>query len=40
MFSKKKKEMDTDGFKLKHGRGLEVNNELFTEDDVAGQKAY
>ena len=40
MFSRKKTGQDTDGFKLKHGRGLEVNNELFTEDDVAGQKAY
>ena len=36
MFSKKKNESDTEGYKLKHGRGQEVNDELFTADDVAG----
>lgn len=32
--------MDSDGYKLKHGRGFEVNKDLFTDEDLTGQKAY
>lgn len=31
--------METAGYKLKHGRGLEVNEEIFKDDD-GGHKAY
>lgn len=41
MFGKKKQNGknqggDRDGFKLKHGRGNEVNKDLFAEDDATG----
>ena len=36
MFSRKKQQNDTEGFKTKHGRGVELNDELYTEDDVNG----
>ena len=40
MFSKKKAQEDTEGFRLKHGRGLEINKELFNDEDQTGQQAY
>lgn len=32
--------MQNDGYRLKHGRGMDVNRDLYTDDDIAGQKAY
>ena len=36
MFAKKQVLVESTGFKLKHGRGLEVNQDLFADDDLAG----
>ena len=40
MFSKKKNQGELDGYRVKHGRGDEVNKDLFTSNDQNGQKAY
>ena len=40
MFSRKQTKLDTEGYKLKHGRGLEVNDDLFNDDDLTGHRAY
>jgi hypothetical protein len=37
MFATKQIKNEAIGFKLKHGRGLEVNQDIFGEDDVTGQ---
>ena len=34
MFKKKHKKVDLDGFKLKHGRGDEINHDILAEDDI------
>lgn len=40
IFAPKQSRKDVDGYRLKHGRGVDMNRELYTEDDVAGQRAY
>ena len=40
LFTKKQKQVETEGYKIKHGRGLEVNRDLFADDDLMGQQAY
>ena len=40
LFVKKQAQVDAHGYKLKHGRGLHVNRDIFTDDDLTGQKAY
>lgn len=39
MFAIKQTQVETEGYKLKHGRGLEVNDEIFAAQD-GGHKAY
>ena len=36
LFVGKQVKVESEGFKLKHGRGLEVNDDLFTDDDLTG----
>ena len=34
MFKKKQKKVDIEGFKLKHGRGEEINHDILADDDI------
>ena len=34
MFNRKQRIVDVEGFKLKHGRGEEINHDLVDEDDI------
>ena len=40
MFMAKQTKADKEGYKLKHGRGEDVNEKIFIEGDVGGHKAY
>ena len=40
MFAKKQAAVEIDGFKTKHGRGMDMNHDLFAEEDVNGARAY
>lgn len=40
MFAKKQTKVAVEGFKLKHGRGYEVNDDFFAEGDQTGAEAY
>ena len=34
MFRSKQKKVDIEGFRLKHGRGEEMNHDIMCEDDI------
>ena len=40
LFAKKQVEVDADGYKVKHGRGLDLNDKIFVDDDATGTQAY
>ncbi len=40
MFAKKQAAVEVDGYKTKHGRGMDMNHDLFAEEDVNGARAY
>lgn len=40
IFAKKQIKVEGQGFRLKHGRGLDINHDLFAEDDLDGARAY
>ena len=40
MFAPKLTKVDEEGYKLKHGRGTDINDKIYTERDIRGNQAY
>ena len=40
MFATKQNNVEKEGYKLKHGRGTDINDQIFTERDIGGNNAY
>ena len=40
MFTAKLTKVDEEGYKLKHGRGTDINDKIYTERDLKGNQAY